>query len=69
LPIENTGLTTEAGSTIELNKNLKAGWLLILSYMQHSNDNQQPRFVLDRQKTEKPIRPDLFDGCELREID
>lgn len=69
MPIEETRLTTEVGSTIELNKYLKIGWTLILSYVKYSSDNQQPRFVVAWQKDEKPIRPELLDEWELHEID
>lgn len=69
MPIEDTQLTTEVGSTIELNKYLKVGWVLILSYIRHSSDNQQPRFVLAWQKDESPVRPELLDEWELHEID
>jgi len=69
MPIEDTKLTTEVGSTIELNKYLKTGWILILTYVKHSSDSQQPRFVLSWQKDEKPVRPELLDEWELHEID
>ena len=69
MAIEDTKLTTEVGSTIELNKYLKVGWLLILSYVKHNSDSQQPRFVLSWQSDEKPIRPELLDEWELQELD
>ena len=69
MPIEDTKLTTEVGSTIELNKYLKVGWVLILSYVKHSSDNQQPCFVLSWQSGEKPIRPELLDEWELHDLD
>jgi len=69
MAIEDTKLTTEVGSTIELNKYLKVGWVLILSYVKHSSDNQQPRFVLSWQTDDKPIRPELLDEWELHELD
>lgn len=69
MPIEDTKLTTEVGSTIELNKYLTVGWVLILSYVKHSSDNQQPRFVLSWQKDETPVRPELLDEWELHELD
>lgn len=69
MAIEDTKLTTEVGSTIELNKYLKVGWTLILSYVKHSSDNQQPRFVLSWQSDESPIRPELLDEWELHELD
>ena len=69
MPIEDTKLTTEVGSTIELNKYLKVGWVLILSYVKHSSDTQQPCFVLSWQSDEKPIRPELLDEWELHDLD
>ena len=69
MAIEDTKLTTEVGSIIELNKYLKVGWILILSYVKHSSDSQQPRFVLSWQSSEKPIRPELLDEWELQELD
>ena len=69
MPIEDTKLTTEVGSTIELNKYLKVGWVLILSYVKHSSDNQQPRFVLSWQTDAAPVRPELLDEWELHELD
>ena len=69
MAIEDTKLTTEVGSTIELNKYLKVGWLLILSYVKHNSDTQQPRFVLSWQSDEKPVRPELLDEWELQELD
>ena len=69
MPIEDTKLTTEVGSTIELNKYLKVGWVLILSYVKSSSDNQQPRFVLSWQTDDAPIHPELLDEWELHELD
>jgi hypothetical protein len=69
MPIEDTKLTTEVGSTIELNKYLKAGWILILSYVKYASDSQQPRFVLSWQTDDQPIRPELLDEWELQELD
>lgn len=67
--IEDTKLTTEVSSTRELNQYLKTGWVLILSYVKHLGDDQQPRFILAWQKEEKPVRPELLDEWELHEID
>ncbi len=69
MPIEDTKLTTEVGTIIELNKYLKVGWVLILTYVNHSSDSQQPRFVLAWQSDEKPVRPELLDEWELHELD
>jgi len=68
MKIEDTKLTTEVTSTRELNQYLKKGWVLILSYVEHLSDGQQPRFVLAWQKDEKPVRPELLDEWEKREI-
>ncbi len=67
--IEETKLTTEVGSTSEMNKYLKVGWTLILSYVKHSSDTQQPRFVLAWQTDQTPVRPELLDEWELHELD
>ncbi len=69
MPIEDTRLTTEVSSTRELNKYLKEGWILILTYVKHLSDSQQPRFVLAWQKEEKPVRPELLDEWDLHELD
>ncbi|MBS1797755.1 MAG: hypothetical protein JSS81_28290 [Acidobacteria bacterium] len=69
MPIEETRLTTEVSSTRELNKYLKEGWILILSYVKHLSDSQQPRFVLAWQKEDKPVRPELLDEWDLHELD
>ena len=69
MPIEDTKLTTEVGSSRELNKYLKEGWILIQTYIKHSGDSQNARFVLAWQKDEKPVRPELLDEWELHEID
>lgn len=69
MPIEDTKMTTEVGTTIELNKYLKVGWVLILTYVRHTSDNHQPRFVLAWQSEETPIRPELLDEWELHELD
>lgn len=70
MAIEDTKMTTEVGSTSELNKYLAAGWILILAYVRHARDDQQPRFVLSWQRDgEEPIRPELLDEWELHELD
>lgn len=69
MAIEDTKLTTEVGSTIELNKYLKVGWVLILSYVKYASDSQQPRFVLSWQTDDAPVRPELLDEWELHELD
>lgn len=69
MAIEETKLTTEVGTIRELNLYLLKGWVLLLSYVKHSSDTQQPRFVLGWQSDEKPVRPELLDEWELHEID
>lgn len=67
--IEETKLTAEVGSIRELNLYLVSGWVLILSYCKHTNDTQQPRFVVAWQKDEEPAVPELLDEWELHELD
>ena len=67
--VENTKLTTEVGSIRELNLYLLQGWVLILGYVKHSNDTQEPRFVIGWQGDDEPVRPELLDAWELNEID
>ena len=66
--LQDTKLTTEISSSRELNQYLNAGWVLILSYVKHTHDTQEPRFVVAWQKDEKPIRPEILDEWEKREI-
>lgn len=70
MKLEETKRTAEVGSSRELNKYLDAGWILILSYVKHSNDTQQPRFVIAWQDAEaEAVFPELLDEWELHEID
>ncbi|MDQ3130924.1 MAG: hypothetical protein M3Q99_09200 [Acidobacteriota bacterium] len=69
MKIEETKRTAEVSSSRELNKYLDAGWVLILSYVKHLNDTQQPRFVIAWQDTEEAVFPELLDEWELHEID
>jgi hypothetical protein len=69
MSIEKTRTTAEASSWRELNKYLDKGWVLILSYTQHSHDTQEPRFVVGWQEETEPVRPELLDEWELQEID
>jgi len=66
---EETKMTAEVGSVRELNLYLSSGWVLLLSYVKHSNDTQQPRFVIGWQKDTEPTIPELLDEWELQEID
>ena len=66
--LQDTKLTTEISSSRELNQYLNAGWVLILSYVKHTHDTQEPRFVVAWQQDEKPVRPEILDEWEKREI-
>ncbi len=67
--IEKTRLTTEVRSIRELNLYLVSGWVLILSYVKHMSDTQEPRFVLAWQDESEPVMPELLDEWELQELD
>lgn len=69
MKIENTKLTTEVSSIRELNLYLLKGWVLLLSYVKHASDTQQPRFVVGWQEETEPQIPELLDEWELHEID
>jgi len=69
MSIEKTKITAEAGSSRELNKYLKEGWILITSYVRHTSDSQQPRFVVGWQKDDEPVYPEMLDEWELNEIE
>ncbi len=68
MSIEETKVTAEVGSSRELNKYLDEGWTLILSYVRHASDNQQPRFVVGWQKDDEPVYPEMLDEWEINEI-
>lgn len=69
MTMENTKLTTEVRSIRELNLYLVSGWVLILSYVKHLSDTQEPRFVVAWQGENEPIVPELLDEWELHELD
>jgi hypothetical protein len=69
MSIEDTRLTGEVGSVRELNAFLLAGWKLIQTYVEHTNDTQYPRFVIGWQCDDEPVIPELLDAWELDEID
>ncbi len=69
MKIEETKKTAEVGSSRELNKYLDAGWILILSYVKHLSDSQQPRFVVAWHKENEAVYPELLDEWELNEIE
>ena len=68
LNLEETRLTAELSSTGELNKYLGEGWVLILTYLKHTNDSQQPRFVVAWQHDGPPVFPEILDEWEQREL-
>lgn len=67
--MEKTRVTTEVRSVRELNLYLLSGWVLILSYVKHLSDTQEPRFVLAWQEETEPVVPELLDEWELHELD
>ena len=69
MELKDTKITAEVGSTRELNKYLAAGWVLILSYVKHQSDSQQPRFVIAWQAETEAVYPEFLDEWELHEID
>lgn len=69
MTIEDTKTTTEARSIREVNLYLSAGWTLLLTYVKHTGDSQEPRFVLGWQTDGEPVVPELLDEWELHEID
>lgn len=68
MKIEETKLTAEVNSIRELNLFLLSGWVLILSYVKHHCDSQEPRFVIAWQNENEPVLPELLDAWELREM-
>jgi len=68
MSLEETRITAEVASIRELNLYLLNGWTLILSYVKHLSDSQQPRFVIAWQKDTQPEIPELLDEWELNEI-
>lgn len=68
MSIENTKLTAEVGTIRELNLYLAAGWTLLLSYVDHSNDTQHARFVIGWQTNDEPRIPELLDEWEINEL-
>lgn len=66
---EDVKITKELGSTTELNKYLDSGWMLILSYVRHLSDTQQPRFIVGWKSENEPVYPELLDEWERHEIE
>ncbi len=69
MSLDDTKLTGEVGTIRELNLFLLSGWKLILTYVDHSNDTQHPRFVIGWQSDEEPVIPELLDEWERNEIE
>lgn len=69
MPIEDTKLTAEIGSTGELNRYLQEGWVLILSYVRSKSDRQEPRFVVSWQHDGPAVFPEFLDHWERRELE
>lgn len=67
--LENTKKVVEVKSVRELNLYLNSGWVLILSYVKHYSDGQEPRFVVAWQNENEPVIPEILDSWELKEID
>lgn len=67
--IQETRLTAELTSSGELNKYLSEGWVLILGYVKHKSDSQQPRFVVAWQADGPPVFPEMLDEWEQRELE
>lgn len=68
MKLEDTRLAAEVTSVRELNLYLQAGWVLIQTYVKHASDSQQPRFILGWQSDGSPVRPELLDEWEQREV-
>lgn len=66
--IQETRLTAELSSSGELNKYLSEGWILILGYVKHVSDTQQPRFIVAWQQDGPPVFPEILDEWEQREM-
>jgi hypothetical protein len=69
MPIEDTKTTKEITNSRELNYYLKSGWTLILGYIKHKSDSQEPRFIVGWQSEDSPVYPELLDEWERHEID
>lgn len=68
IDLHETRLATEVGSVRELNQYLAKGWVLIQTFVRHTHDTQEPRFVLAWQSDEDPIRPEFLDEWEQKEL-
>lgn len=68
MPIEDTRITAEIGSSGELNRYLQEGWVLIMNYVRHKSDTQEPRFVIAWQQDGAPVFPEFLDEWEMRDM-
>jgi hypothetical protein len=68
MALEDTKIVAEVKSVRELNLYLHSGWTLILSYVKHYSDGQEPRFIVAWQKESEPLIPEILDSWELKEI-
>lgn len=66
---EGIKITAEVRSSRELNLYLNNGWVLILSYIKHQSDTQQPRFIIGWKGENEPEYPELLDEWERHELE
>lgn len=62
-------VTAEVRSSRELNYYLNNGWVLILTYIKHQSDSQQPRFVIGWKGENEPVYPELLDEWERHDLE
>jgi hypothetical protein len=62
-------ITAEVRSSRELNCYLNNGWVLILSYIKHQSDSQQPCFIVGWKAETEPVYPELLDEWEKHEME
>lgn len=68
MKLEETKVAAEVRSVHELNLYLQSGWVLLLSYVEHQHDTQEPCFVMGWQNDGEPVLPELLDQWELKEL-
>jgi hypothetical protein len=66
---EGIKVTAEVRSSRELNYYLNNGWVLILTYIKHQSDSQQPRFVIGWKGENEPVYPELLDEWERHDLE
>lgn len=69
MSLQDIKLTTEVSSIKELNMYLLQGWVLVLGYVKHTHDTQEPRFIVGWRGDGEPVIPEILDEWELNEID